>query len=181
MAKSDQDHWDDKYRRGQGEYPPSLPERFVPFADMFRARTSGVELACGAGAVTVWLAQQGVQMAAYDISPVAVAAATELAEKHGVADRATFCVADLDGGLPDGDRVDLIVCNLFRDARLDQAVMARLRPGGMLAVAALSEVGAVPGRFRVAEGALVSAFAALQPVASHEADGVAWLVATKSG
>ena len=112
-------------------------------------------------------------------SPVVVASANELASRHGVADRCSFAVVDLDDGLPPGEPVDLIVCNMFRDARLDQAVTARLRPGGTLAIAALSEVDAEPGRFRVPPGELTTAFAELDVLGAEEADGVAWLVACK--
>ena len=70
---------------------------------------------------------------------------------------------------------------MFRDAQLDGALIERLRPGGILAMAALSEVGAGPGRFRVGPGELVRAFAALELHGSAEANGVAWIVAAKSG
>ena len=71
------------------------------------------------------------------------------------------------------------MCNMFRDATLDEAVVERLRPGGLLAVAALSEVGATPGHFRVKPGELPAAFQSLESLASAEGDGVAWLVARK--
>ena len=41
-----------------------------------------------------------------------------------------------------------ILCHKFRDRRLDQAIIERLAPGGLLAIAVLSEVGAAPGPFR---------------------------------
>lgn len=178
MATADRQHWDDRYRDA-GPAEPVLPARFEPFLSPPDGIGTALELACGFGQASVWLAIQGVETSAYDISPVAIAAATELADQHGVAGRCSFAVADFDEGLPDTDQVDLILCNLFRDARLDQVVMDRLRPGGILAVAALSEVGAAPGRFRVAPAELNTAFAALDPVASDESGGVAWLVARK--
>lgn len=181
MATSDQTHWDNKYRQTQSATAaPGLPARFEPFSEIFAAAGTALEIACGTGAVSVWLAQQGVQVTAVDISPVAVAAAQGLAEHHGVVERCHVQIADLDNGLPDVKPVGLIVCNMFRDAALDQAMLARLRPSGILAIAALSEVGAQPGRFRVSAGELTSAFADLDVLAAEEADGVAWLVASKS-
>lgn len=115
----------------------------------------------------------------YDVSPVAIAQATALAESHGAGGRCTFVVADLDAGLPAGEPVDLILCHRFRDARLDRAVVEHLAPGGVLAMAALSEVGAEPGRFRTRPGELTDAFASLETIDSDEADGVAWLLARK--
>src|SRR5207253_1338786 len=93
--------------------------------------------------------------------------------EHRVSDRCRFAVVDLDDGLPDGPAADVIVCHLFRDPRLDAAIVERLAPGGLLAVAALSEVGAAPGSFRVPQGGLVRAFAAREVVAAREGGGAA--------
>jgi SAM-dependent methyltransferase len=112
-----------------------------------------------------------------DISPVAVRSARDLAARNGVGDRCRFDVADLDLGLPDGPAADVILCHLFRDARLDRAVIARLAPGGILAIAVLSEVDNRPGPFRAAPGELRAAFHVLESIAEGEADGLAWLVA----
>ena len=63
-----------------------------------------------------------------------------------------------------------------RDA--DRAdIIERLAPGGLLAISALSEVGASPGPFRVTAGELGRAFAALERIAAGEGDSVAWLLA----
>ena len=55
----------------------------------------------------------------------------------------------------------------------------RLRPGGLLAICVLSEVGATPGRFRAAPGELRTAFSTLDEIAAGEADGQAWLIARR--
>lgn len=181
MATEDRAHWDEKYLDAQGRIiTPSLPERFEPYAASFVSASTALEIACGAGTTAVWLAQQGVRVAAYDISPVAISAANGLADAHGVGDRCTFAIHDFDHGLPPGDPVDLVVCNMFRAASLDDAIVERLRPGGVLAIAALSEVGAKPGRFRVTPGELPNAFPSFEVLASDEGDGVAWLLARKS-
>ena len=112
----------------------------------------------------------------YDVSPVAIAQARTLAHRCGCAARTHFAVADLDDGLPPGDPVEVLLCNDFRDPRLDDALRHRLREGGLLAVSALSEVGATPGRYRAAPGELQRAFGALDVVACGEADGRAWLL-----
>jgi hypothetical protein len=58
-------------------------------------------------------------------------------------------------------------------------MVERLAPGGLLAMAVLSEVGAGPGRFRAGPGELRNAFDRLRIEAHGEADGLAWLLATK--
>lgn len=115
----------------------------------------------------------------FDVSPVAVAQAGELALAGGVAPRCRFVIADLDTGLPAGPPADVVVCHRFRDARLDGEIVARLAPGGLLAISALSAVGASPGPFRVEPGELVRAFTVLEPIAAGEGDGQAWLLARR--
>lgn len=179
MAIEDQQRWDERY----GSAPPAtpgLPDCFEPFADIFGRCATGLELACGAGASSVWLATNGTQMAGYDISPVAIGHARTLAAAAGVSDRCIFETADFDDGLPAGSPVDLIFCNRFRDAALDTALVSRLRPGGILALSALSQVGAEPGRFRTAPGELTAAFGELELLDSFEGDGLAWVVAQRS-
>ena len=180
MSTTDKTRWDERYR--SQEKPagdPGLPARFALFEPSFIEVTDALEIACGSGQASVWLAKAGVQVTGYDISPVAISSAKELATLHGVDVRCTFAVADFDEGLPSGEEVDLVLCNMFRDPSLDQAMIARLRPGGLLAVAALSEVGAEPGPFRAKPKELVEAFRSLELVESHEDDGVAWLLARK--
>lgn len=183
MASGDRTHWDDKYLSAAGQLgPPELPARFGGFSAEFAQADTALEIACGAGRTAVWLAERGVRVSGFDISPVAVAHATDLATARGVGDRCTFATADFDDGLPSGPQVDLVVCNLFRDERLDTAIIERLAPGGLLAIAALSEVGAAPGRFRVAPSELTRAFEAFDAIElldHDEADGVAWLVARR--
>jgi hypothetical protein len=112
-----------------------------------------------------------------DVSAKAIDAAEALARSSGVACR--FAVFDLDDGLPPGPPADVILCHMFRDARLDGPLTDRLAPGGILALACLSDVGARPGRFRAAPGALPDAFPSLPAIAGGEGEGRAWIIATK--
>ena len=100
-----------------------------------------------------------------------------------MADRCRFEVADLDDGLPPGPPVDVVLCHLFNAPHLDEEVVARLAPGGLLAVAVLSEVGAAPGRFRARPGELLDRFGGrdgLELLDHREADGVARLLARRT-
>jgi hypothetical protein len=84
---------------------------------------------------------------------------------------------DLDDGLPAGEPVDVLLCNKFRDPRLDRSIIERLSVGGILAISVLSEVGASPGPFRAKPGELLNAFGALDVIDSGEENGQAWLLA----
>lgn len=156
--------------------PPPL---FSSHAGEFPTTGRALDLACGDGRVSVWLATRGMEVTGLDVSPVAVELAEDLARRAGVAGRCRFEVVDLDEGLPPGPPVDVVVCHLFRDERLDVPVFERLRPGGLLAVAALSEVGGPPGRHRARAGELRARFGHLELIDGGEADGTAWLLARR--
>ena len=178
MNTTDRHHWDTRH----GAAPPApVGERFpYPILAGLEAhmphRGHCLELACGQGRSAVWLALRGMTVHGVDISPVAIRQARALAAGAGVGDRCHFAVTDLDNGLPDTPGVDLLLCHNFRDPRLYGAMMARLAPGGLLAVATLSEVGAAPGRFRAQSGELRSAFTALTALDEGESSGRAWFL-----
>ncbi|MEM7095430.1 MAG: class I SAM-dependent methyltransferase [Actinomycetota bacterium] len=177
MGLDDAEHWDPRWRKvGSAPNGGDLPSAFASNIDAFPSSGDALEIACGRGRMSVWLARRGLMVHGVDVSPVAIDLASELAAASGVAGRCRFAVHDLDHGLPSGPPVDLVVCHLFRDQTLDEPMMQRLKPGGTLAVAVLSEVGAEPGRFRARPGELLDAFAALDIVAAEEAHGQAWLI-----
>lgn len=179
VTGEDRRRWDERYADKEAPQidavePPTL---FAAHADAFPTTGRALDLACGQGLGTVWLARRGMDVWGLDISAVAIAQARDLAHRSGVADRCRFDVVDLDDGLPEGPAVDLVVCHKFRDRRLDHAILDRLAPGGLLAIVALSEVGAAPGPFRATPGELSVAFAALDHISSGEGQGYAWLLA----
>lgn len=179
MTREDRRRWDKRYA-SQGPVPVGAvesPSVFAAYAEIFPTTGQALDLACGQGFGTVWLARRGMEVLGLDISPVAISQARDLARRSGVDDRCRFDVVDLDAGLPAGSPVDVVLCHRFRDRRLDRAIVERLAPGGLLAIAALSEVDATPGPFRAAPGELRAAFAELDLVAAGEAQGHAWLLA----
>jgi SAM-dependent methyltransferase len=179
MAEGDRHRWDERYA-AQGPPPVSAveaPAFLEHHADLFPTAGRALDLACGQGLGAAWLARRGLDVWGFDVSAVAIGQAREVARLAGVGERCHFDVFDLDDGLPAGPPVDVILCHKFRDRRLDQAIIERLAPGGLLAIAALSEVGATPGPFRAGPGELPAAFAELNLVAAGEGRGHAWLLA----
>ena len=183
MAGADAADWDERYvRRVADQKPvPRPPAGFSERLDLFPKAGTALEVACGSGSAAVWLAKRGLDVLGVDGSPVAIKAARDLAEEHNVADRCHFTVVDLELGLPPSDPVDLILCNRFRDQRLYGPMAERLAPGGLLAVAVLSEVGSQPGRFRAGQGELEAAFSDLDVAFSAEGDGSAVILAFVTG
>lgn len=179
VTDDDRRRWDDRYAN---QAQPAVnavgpPAIFAPYAEAFPSSGLALDLACGQGLGTVWLARRGLNVLGLDISPVAIGQARDLARRNGFGDRCRFEAVDLDDGLPDGPPVDAILCHKFRDRRLDRAIIERLAPGGLLAIAVLSEVGAAPGPFRAAPGELATAFGELDLIAAGEGDGTAWILA----
>ncbi len=180
MSEEDRRHWDGRYEDSEvapfeGELSP--PPLFAEIEHLFPTSGMALDVACGRGRGAVWLAQRGLDVFGFDVSPVAIGLAEQHAEDVGVTERCLFVAHDLDAGLPPGGQVDLVLCYLFRDASLDEAMVERLKPGGTLAIACLSEVGHGPGSFRARPGELTDAFGTLDVLEAGEADGSAWLLA----
>lgn len=181
MSADDQSRWDDHYRDAHNNATAGASSAgdFSPWAAEFPRVGHALDLACGLGPGTLWLAERGMQVQGLDISPVAIELARAGASAAGVAARTTFSVTDLDDGLPDGPPVDVLWCQRFNEPALDAAMLDCLAPNGLLAISALSEVGGEPGRFTVAAGELPRRFAPLTVVAHREEGGLSVLLARK--
>lgn len=183
MATEDRERWDVRHgdaivRLSVSDLKP--PDLFADHVDLFPTSGTGLDIACGLGRGSLWLAQRELDVLGIDVSPVAIEAATAAAANLGLSTRCRFEVVDLDDGLPDGPPVDVITCHRFRDVSLYEAMVERLVPGGLLAVAVLSQVGGEPGPFRAEPGELTTAFHQLDILVEHEAEGSAVLIGRRS-
>lgn len=156
-----------------------VPPVFAPHEHLFPTEGLALDLACGRGRAAVWLAERGMEVHGVDVSPVAVDLARRLAEQAEVSHRCHFEVFDLEHGLPEGPPVDLALCHLFRHPPLYRAIIDLVRPGGLLAMALLSEVDAAPGRYRARRGELLAAFGEMDVLVHGEGDGMAWMLARR--
>lgn len=175
MTRDDRRRWDGRHAVVDGG-APAPPDALRGRLDLLPARGRALDLACGRGAVAVWLALHGLDVDAVDVSPVALDAGSALAAANEVEVR--WHLADLDDGLPAGSW-DVIVCQRFRDPALYPALAAALSPGGLLVLTVLSEVGDEGGRFRAVPGELLTAFAGLDVLHHEEGDGEATLLARR--
>lgn len=158
----DAERWDARHREA-ATATPQPPDALLERPDLVALiPTSGVALdvACGLGAQTLWLAGRGLRVIALDVSPVAIASVVDAAATAGMSDRIDAAVTDLDAGLPlEPGSVDVVVCQRFRQPALYPRFVDLLRPAGVGIVTVLSQVGAdSPGMFHARRGELLAAF-----------------------
>ncbi|MGW6914878.1 class I SAM-dependent methyltransferase [Kitasatospora sp. NPDC054939] len=138
QAGSDAAYWDARYaenaRMWSGNPNPALVREVDGLAP---GRV--LELGCGEGADAVWLAGQGWQVTAVDVSAVALARAAGHAVDAGVDGRIDWQCRDLGTDFPEGS-YDL-VCAQFLHSPTDlprtavlRAAAAAVEPGGVLLV-----------------------------------------------
>lgn len=103
-----------------------------------RAGQTALAVADGEGRNSVWLAQQGLRVDAFDVSPVGVAKAARLARRAGVA--VTLHVSDCDAWDWQADQYDVVAAIFVQFAdpaqrqRLFDGMIAPLKPDGLLIV-----------------------------------------------
>lgn len=180
MSDADRERWDARHGAALGD-TAMPPDALRGREHLLPAGGSALDVACGRGAVAVWLAARGFVVDAVDASRAGLAAGEGLARGCGVAGRVRWWCHDLDSGLPEAcaGPYDVVVCQRFRDPALYPVLAARLGAGGLLVVTVLSEVGAGPGRWRAPAGELASAFGALEILDHRERDGEANIAARR--
>jgi SAM-dependent methyltransferase len=161
---------------------------FVAHPDLLRVLpTEGraLDLACGSGGQSLWMAQLGVRVVAVDVSGEAIELVRRAATAHGHDVAIEARVIDTDDGLAD-DLVDLalIVCQRYRAPSLYGELVDRLTVGGVLALTVLSAVGLpdTPGPFHAPPGELHEAFTRddVEVLVDDEGDGQASVVVIRT-
>ena len=132
--------WNERYRacKHLSDTPEPLVERFV--ADL--APGTALDLACGPGRNTLFLAEHGWHVTAVDGSPIAIA---KLRRRFGYIDAR---VADLERGefQIQPDSYDLICDCLYLQRDLFPQIKAGTRTGGVAIVTVLLGDAATPTR-----------------------------------
>lgn len=180
MASADATHWDARYE-GRSAPHAARPEALTDeTADLLATSGRALDVACGAGAESMWLAARGLDVTAIDVSPKAAKLTIEASVQAGLDDRVDVMVQDLDNGIPESmNSFDVIVCQRFRHIELYDVFVERLTAGGIAVVTVLSETGAeAPGRFHAPSGELSEAFdrTDCEILSHHEAAGVESIV-----
>lgn len=99
---SDAELWDERYRESNRIWSGNPNAALVREVEALKPGRA-LDLGCGEGADAVWLARQGWQVTATDISRVALDRAAEHAAEAGGADRIDWQFHDLGVSFPEGE------------------------------------------------------------------------------
>ena len=132
------EHWEQHYGERDQVWSGRVNLRLaevVPGLAVGRA----LDLGCGEGADSVWLAERGWDVVAVDISDTALQRARSAAGARGVLDRIDFQQHDLSQTFPDGE-FDLVSAHFFHSklpldrTRVFLLAAEALKPGGTLLI-----------------------------------------------
>lgn len=104
--------WDGMYGEHERRWSGNPNAMLV---EMVTGRRPGraIDLGCGEGADSIWLAQQGWEVLGVDVSATALDRAANAARSEGVSDKITWVEADLSDWEPDG-QFDLVSAFFFQ-------------------------------------------------------------------
>lgn len=89
-----------------------------------------LDLACGRGGNALWLARRGLAVHAWDYSEAGIRYLRAAAEKHRLDIRAE--VRDVVLAPPEAEQFDVLAVSRFLDRSLMPALLAAVKPGGLL-------------------------------------------------
>jgi tellurite methyltransferase len=184
MSEADRSKWDKRWL-------DTAPTPFAPtllLTSHLHLLTGGtaLDLACGRGQNSIWLAQHNYRVLAVDVSGVALAFGEAEAARQGVGERIQWLQIDTETdswSIPPA-AFDLIAVFRFLDRRLFTAIQAGLRPGGLLFYETrhtgfLQRMPTATSDFLLQPGELQTAFAGLTILYTAENDEDAVLIARK--
>jgi len=127
-VRSDREKWDARYGREKTALPP--PDEFLVDNASLLGAGRALDVACGRGASSLFLAKRGFSVDAVDISHAALSRLLTEARHVGASVRPF--VADLDYYPLPREIYDLVTVFYFFSPRLIPALKASLRTGGLI-------------------------------------------------
>lgn len=154
--------WDDIYGQASREKPIAA-DVLLQNLHLLPASGTALDLACGLGNNGLVLAEQGLQVTAWDISPVAIQQLRETATGLNL----TAEVRDVESMPMPVNAFDVIVVSRFLTRALAPALIQALKPAGLLFYqtytrAKLSPQGPSNPEYLLAENELLRLFQGLQ-------------------
>jgi 2-polyprenyl-3-methyl-5-hydroxy-6-metoxy-1,4-benzoquinol methylase len=155
--------WNDRYRAASGE--PQASRVLRENLHLLPGNGRALDLACGLGGNAILLARQGLTVAAWDIAEVPVAMLQALALERQLSIQAA--VRDVEANPPLPETFDVISVSYFLDRDSIPALVAALKPGGLVFYQTftrqnVTDRGPKRAEFRLAEQELLQLFSGLQ-------------------
>ena len=130
MERDSELFWDERYRN-EDAVPERGPAAFlVEHHHLLPERGRGLDVAMGTGRNALYLASLGYEVTGIDVSGVAVERCREEAERRGL--RIEAVQADLGSYRLPSEAYDVIIDFYYLQRELAPALVAALRPGGVL-------------------------------------------------
>ncbi|MBO8172254.1 MAG: methyltransferase domain-containing protein [Bacillaceae bacterium] len=131
MSQQDRDKWNRKYREKLKREPSFDPEPNPTLVELSTELTGGkaLDIACGLGGNSLFLARLGYEVTALDVSEVAIDYVRELADREGLSIHPER--VDLEQvSLPE-ETFDLVVDTYYLDRGVLQSAQQGVKPGGL--------------------------------------------------
>ncbi|MCU7931609.1 MAG: methyltransferase domain-containing protein [Candidatus Thiodiazotropha sp. (ex Codakia rugifera)] len=156
--------WDK--RHADAEKAPIAAEVLQRNLHLLPERGRALDLACGLGGNALTLARQGLEVSAWDISPVAIERLQQYAVEEGLGDLSAE-VHDVEINPPQPNSFDLIIVSYYLDRTLIMSLIDALLPGGLIyyqtfTQIAVSATGPQNPAFRLDDNELLRLFTALK-------------------
>ena len=129
--KTDQARWDERYRSGH-RAANMLPDSWALSQKHYLSGGRALDVACGRGRHTLWLAKLGYKVDAVDVSYEGLRGLADLVEQEGMAENVRLIHADLEHWRPKSTYYDLIFVTRYLNRDLLATFDRALRPRGMV-------------------------------------------------
>lgn len=163
------DKWNEIYRRDNHNGRPS--HVLTGYTDLIPTSGLALDIACGRGINSLYLASHGLTVDAWDISEVAINRLIETARHENLKIRGR--IVDITDGEFPTDCYDLILNSHFLDRSLTGSIIRALKPGGLVFFQTFTQdkiasIGPSNPDFLLARDELPAMFAELENLACED-------------
>lgn len=134
MSLKDKEKWDVKYLEKSQLLRPREASQNLKKNIVHCKGTKALDLACGSGRNSIFLAQCGFEVDAFDIAKVAIKALEDEAKKKNLTSKINAAQVDLDTHNIKENYYDIIVMSNFLDRAILASAMGALKKDGILFV-----------------------------------------------
>ncbi len=130
MSQKDKKKWNQKYQQMQTLLEPRPPSKFLTQYYKFTKTAKALDLACGSGRHSIFLAEKGFEVDGIDISSVALETLAKRVKKLPI----NLIEADLDNYELPKEHYNLIIKTNFLDKSLINKAKKALKKGGIFII-----------------------------------------------